>query len=573
MTSHEDLTSTEQPLSESASDQQEAETGNTKVSSAADANDYSRFDKVGADSDSISEDSDSDDDPEGDDQWPAEERLARAESCKSSGNDFFKSKDNAQAIKFYEKGLKVLKPLRDLEASVLDEEVCVQMTMLTCSLLLNSALVQSRSEKHKESKKLASEAIEALDGKHAKKLAADELQKQRVKALFRRGVAYARLGDLEEAKSDLVALLKVDRSNREAIREYNAVKQKLEKARASQQQQFAAAFKKASETGGVYGDKEAERKRAALRKIEEERKRREEWKKSTEASGSELSFEDWCKEEDKRAEEERKAQEAADKERREREAEERRQRAAEERRRREAARKENGDDSDIELDEEDRKILEETRKKGYCYFRTERSAEDERLLKQNQGPAKLSTAEASEANAAGNGNAFGDASEAVKRSASSTSAWNAGGTTWEERDVSKAAQEGLESILAKVRVTSEVSGQVYEASISKVESVDGDAQIVVARAKPAPVYDMEAKLKWQAKCVGSGGDSKTEARGKMHLPDIANGVEAHNLEVSVSTSRGFPEAHQANLNALLEKLEGEVCRKTWQFVSNLHEHL
>ncbi|GBG28945.1 41 kDa peptidyl-prolyl cis-trans isomerase [Hondaea fermentalgiana] len=511
---------------------------------------------------SVSSESSEDRDVE---NWPAQERLARAESCKASGNEFFKKKENEEAVKLYAKGLKVLEKLWKLDAEVLDEDVRVQLTTLTVSLRLNSAVAQSREEKWKEARSLASKAMDAIRSAHAAPVAEAEAKKHLVKALFRRGVAYARMGDLDEAKADLVSLLKMDRTNKEAVREYNAVKQKLEKARADQQQQFAAAFQKASQSGGVYGDKEAERKRAALRKIEEERKRRDAWKKATEADGSQVPFEEWCKAEDKRIEEDRKAKEAAEKAQREKEAEERRQRAREAREKREAE-----GDSDVELDEEDRKILEETRKKGYCYFRTQRSAEDERLLQQNQGPARLNSSTGESASPSPST----ASADAVKRSTSSTSAWNANGTTWEERDVSKAAQQGLEEALGTVRVETVVDGRKAVAFVDKVSKVDGDAQIILARGKPAGVYDMSASLSWKATCeVGPDGAEVTEARGTLKMPDIANGVDARNYDVSCTTKRVFEEPNKASLDPLLRLLRREVCKVTATFVENLPDRV
>ncbi|CAN0046407.1 unnamed protein product, partial [Choristocarpus tenellus] len=38
----------------------------------------------------------------------------------------------------------------------------------------------------------------------------------------------------------------------------------------------------------------------------------------------------------------------------------------------------------MDLDEEDLKIIEETKKKGYCYFRRTLSEQDKRLLEEEQ---------------------------------------------------------------------------------------------------------------------------------------------------------------------------------------------
>lgn len=58
-------------------------------------------------------DSDSSDSDDADPDISVDERLVRAESCKLSGNSMFRDKDNKGAIKFYKRGVDLLKVLED----------------------------------------------------------------------------------------------------------------------------------------------------------------------------------------------------------------------------------------------------------------------------------------------------------------------------------------------------------------------------------------------------------------------------------------------------------------------------
>jgi len=482
---------------------------------------------------------DSDDDSEGE-GWPAAERLARAESSKTAGNGKFKEGANEEAVEFYQKGVNVLEPLADLEPPALEEGLKKSQVSLLVSLQLNKAAAEIRLERWVMAAKSAGRALEQLD-RHGAKL--EDVGKNRVKGLYRRAQARAKSGDLEEAKADLVALLKIDRANKDALREYTRVKKQLQAIKEEERRQYAAAFEKASKSGGMYGDKEREKKRKMLEKIEEERKRRVQWKQETGNAGVEQSFEDWCKEDDRKREAERKKREDEEKERRKKEEEERMARLAEERRKRE----EEGDE--VELDEDEIKLLNETKKKGYCYFRTQHTEEEKALLSaaSHTKPAKISEA--------------GSAIQSVN-SAGSNSAWNANGTTWEERDVTAVAKAELKSCLSTVTASIESAGLRTSINVSAVKSVTGHAQVVVTRGKPAPMFDMSAKIKWAASIAphAQDGAAASTCAGELHLPDISTGVlEELDMALSV-TEPPADEAHHAVLEKALQSFKRDVRR-------------
>mmetsp|Transcript_19976 Transcript_19976/g.37113 ORF Transcript_19976/g.37113 Transcript_19976/m.37113 type:complete len:535 (-) Transcript_19976:212-1816(-) len=454
-------------------------------------------------SDTSGSEIDSDDD---DSSWPAEERVARAESCKATGNEHFKQGQNEDAIKMYAKGTQVLKPLVDLEPPELDAGVKQTQVELHVSLLLNQTAAELKLSRWSSATKTSTLALQQIDRSEAH---LQNPQMSRVKGLFRRAQSHTKVGSLEEGKSDLVALLKLDRSNKEALREYTRVKKILQASREQEKKMYSAAFEKMSLSGGMYKDQEIERKRKALKKIEDERLRRAKWKSEVENTrDKDMSFEDWCKKDDERIAEEKRKEEEERQARRKKEDEERAKRAAEARARRAA--EGNDDDDELELDEEDRKALAE--KKSYCYFRTEHTEEEKALLA-SSGHSKPSKIQS--------GDTAGEDEAAV------TSAWNANGTTWEEKDITSSAKEKLEAAL------SAVSGKITEGEIAvtKVTSVAGHAQIVVTRSKPAPVLDMSAKLKWTL----TPSDGSEAVSGTAELSDISTGV-LQDLEIKLLAS-------------------------------------
>jgi len=448
-----------------------------------------------------------------------EEKLVRAESCKESGNEYFKKQENAEAIKFYEKGIKIVG--RHCNDDIPLHDVKVKLISLLVSLQLNKAAAFNKLEDWKSSILSCDQSL-ALIEKNEKIIS--DVVTWKVKACFRRGTAHSKSGNLESAKSDLVAALKLDRSNKGALKEYNLVKRKLSECKAAEKASFSNMFSK-----GMYDDKEAARKRAALKAIEADRLLREQWNEQVKDGST--SFDDWCKEnEEKRL----KAAQL------EKEEEEERAKLREEERRRKKA--EQADDDDLDLDEEDLKAIAETRKKGYCYFRTERSAKDLELIGSTT-PVKIDTS-----------------NDAL--STTGSSAWNANGTTWEEKDITVLAKEKFHVHLHELKVESEIiPGHNVEMTTS-VSDVDGHAQLVVSRKKGgAPVFDLSAKLKWSLKY------NEEKATGTIAFPDIHNGVDINSVERTIKVTKSLKS--QDIQSASLLALERECCEALSRFVGAL----
>ncbi|CAN0557235.1 unnamed protein product, partial [Ectocarpus sp. 12 AP-2014] len=217
----------------------------------------------------------------------------QAMGYKDKGNVCIAAGDSTGAAKHYERGIKIVSTLGTDE----------QAKALLLSLRLNLALACTKEERYSDA---ASAATKVL-----------EVDAANVKALFRRGVARARLGALEDAKSDLLAVVKADPRNGGAKKELKAVRDRLVEHRKKEKESYGGLFDK----GPMYNDKEArrgsvERKKREAEALKRQKEEEEQWGKANEqrkADGKEeQTLEDWRKEK-------KEAEEKAKKEREEKE--------------------------------------------------------------------------------------------------------------------------------------------------------------------------------------------------------------------------------------------------------------
>ncbi|CAE7025504.1 unnamed protein product [Symbiodinium sp. CCMP2456] len=211
------------------------------------------------------------------------------------------------------------------------------------------------------------------------------LEKDNTKALYRKSLAAAQLdteGRLEEARADLMRLAVLEPSNREARELLVKVKERLKDLKQQEKERLSAAMK-----GGLY--QEQHKKHGKLQAAYEE-----EVKRRKEAGEDEISFEDFAKKAKEKEEElEKKQKEDAKKRKEEEQLEEEKRQLALENARRAAdgkaelsledwraevakkaqeARKRAEEVvkmDEAELDEEDKKLLKETKEKGYYHGR------------------------------------------------------------------------------------------------------------------------------------------------------------------------------------------------------------
>lgn len=322
-----------------------------------DANDYSRFpDSPDSDDELVTA-------SKGDkEELTLTDAISRANGFKDAGNCAFKRSDYKEAGLRYVEGIAILDSYQKKKGlSDFDD-----LKSLIVSLHGNNAMVLVKLENWHSAIVSASAVL--------------EIEKCNLKALFRRGVSYHKSGFLEEARCDLSTLLELESANIPAQKQLILVMKDIKGAKQKEKAAFSKMFQK-----NIYGDKEAERIARERKEEVQREKDNDEWIKSKlsrrKEGKEELSFEEWKK--DKKSTEEK-----ADKAKKDADEKFQKENAAridtERLERNKVTRTANSkndtpeideadSERDIEYDEEDNRILLETKKKGYCYFRNEQS--------------------------------------------------------------------------------------------------------------------------------------------------------------------------------------------------------
>lgn len=158
----------------------------------------------------------------------AQKVLEIAAACKDFGNTAFKSGDFSVALDKYEKGLRYLNEDPDLDGEPADTKA--RMNALRVTLNSNAALMNLKLQAWDECVRAASAALK-VDGIS---------DKDRAKALYRRGVAHTRNRDDDSALKDLEGAKKLAPSDAGITNELASVK----KAAADRLAKEKAAYKK-----------------------------------------------------------------------------------------------------------------------------------------------------------------------------------------------------------------------------------------------------------------------------------------------------------------------------------------
>lgn len=100
------------------------------------------------------------------------------------------------------------------------------------------------------------------------------------------------------------------------------------------------------------------------------------------------------------------------------------------------------------------------------------------------------------------------------------SAWNASGTTWEEKDTTDWCKKTLEECLLDTTSAyySEASseGTTYVAVVKKVKDLTGDASVAIAGGKKRYIYDFHVSVEYEI--ADEGGE--VVATGTLRLPEV-----------------------------------------------------
>ena len=474
------------------------------------------------------------------------EIVIKATALKEEGNALFKEDDLSKAARSYRKGINRLKPLNRNNTG--DE----QAKALLISLQNNLSMVCFKQNKLKLSRDVATQAL--------------EVDRENVKALYRRAVAQRKLGNIKEARDDLKQALKYDANNVAVRKELISIKKELEDTTAREKKQLQKAF--SSKGGGsfLYNDKEEEerkkqeeRQRKKQEQEEALKQRKVEWEddcvKRMAKGEPAISFEDWERE----RKEKEKAVEAARKE--------------EERIKREEERKARAttntsetvvvhDDSDDELTEKELAMLRGYKKtsdgRTTSYFTRELSEEEKAILG-NTAPQKLGSTTAVEPSII--------SPAAPVEGKGKVSAWNQAGT-WEEKNTTEWCTSQLRSKLFSANARPEAVGPNV-AVVTMVEALTGDASVAVVGGKKRYIFDYHAALKYE---VRDESVDEVIASGSFKLPDI-NSASHDELEVDVPAWTKAPSSELASSAAQCRtSLIGAVRNAVQEFVQDFNAH-
>ena len=116
---------------------------------------------------------------------------------------------------------------------------------------------------------------------------------------------------------------------------------------------------------------------------------------------------------------------------------------------------------------------------------------------------------------------------------SGTSAWNQGGTTWEEKNVTNWAKDTLTKALLETTFTLPSSSPAPNAlvTVTKVSKLDGHASVAVVRGKVRFIYEFHCQIEWNF----DKPDDELECHGTLSIPDIdgtialGEGYEIHDF--------------------------------------------
>lgn len=149
-------------------------------------------------------------------EWSAEEKYEVALRYKERGTELFKDFRIINAFHKFSKACKLLitlEPIADLE---LDKQLDYNINDLRLALYNNMAICQLKRKNYQ----------------HVITLCTKVLNKDRnnVKALYRRGVAYGSMGDNEKAIADLKVVLTLESSNHSAKEQFDVYNTRLQES-------------------------------------------------------------------------------------------------------------------------------------------------------------------------------------------------------------------------------------------------------------------------------------------------------------------------------------------------------
>ncbi|GIX60769.1 chaperone binding protein, putative [Babesia caballi] len=513
-----------------------------------------------------------------------EECVAEANALKEQGNAAFKAADYPKAIEEYRKAVEWLDKL---PAEVVEHDG------------MKSVLHSNISASY----------LGLADHDNAISAAEDALRWDagNKKAQYRRALARFNSGYLDQAKSECQAMLEEDAGNSNAKMLLVKISERRKMILEQQKKTFGALFNKAE---GLYKDRAEEMENKKQRRYDEY------IKAQREKGEEELDFEAWERkeeEEEQKREAERiekvKAEEAkksgenksdADKKRGEENSSEQPKSPTSD-----VASNKKPKQEESDVDEEDQKIIQETKKMGYCYFGKNKP---EGNLTTTREPQKINTS-----------------SGGTYVNSKSISSWNSQGTTFEEKDMSQWCKEKLNEMLAEISYVHDPMEKNPDANImellsnisfdqpedkenmqklqkaaelmhrstikvTSVENLECDAEIALIRASRRYVFDFSCALNFELSIStpldggsleglgfppnsGSGSDESSQAsptvyEGVLRLNEISSAMEKGKTYadcMAVRYKEALKPLHDEMLRGFMDDFKRVVSRKIEEF--------
>lgn len=168
-------------------------------------------------------------------EGPKEDKdlVVIAQDLKNLGNSFFKSADYTRASRKYEKAIRYLneKPVFDADDA---PELVKEFYAVKIPCYLNRGFCALKMERYAKAIKDMNSVLD-MDAQYL--TSAD-----RTKACFRRGSAYLKSGDLDNAKKDLESAKKLNPADAGVARELATVNAKLQAKREKEKKAYAKMF-------------------------------------------------------------------------------------------------------------------------------------------------------------------------------------------------------------------------------------------------------------------------------------------------------------------------------------------
>ncbi|EUD67653.1 hypothetical protein C922_01838 [Plasmodium inui San Antonio 1] len=400
-----------------------------------------------------------------------DERVKKALNLKLEGNNEFKKKKYQEAISKYKEGLKYIHKLENKNEKMIELEVAFYQNMSIC---------YSNVENHNQAYEYVKKVL--------------QLDKDNAKGLFRLGQIEFNRCNFDVAKEKIQDFIKAHPDNMEAKKLLKNILIKQNEHNKKQKQAFSQIFEKAS---GLYDDREKEIQRKKKEKYESY------LKSCAEKNEKIVDFDEWEVMEREKQNEEQKQKD----EKKQSKAEKKKSKYNDNMKKKSESLTSNttNNSSCLDIDEEDQKIIDETKKMGYCYFRKDIKEDDKKFFEKNM-PQKI------EHNISDDYNLYSNENKAI-------SAWNAAGTTYEEKDKSTWAKQKLEQCFKNIHFKNTEKSDLLNLNnqneynllnadypeilpiqylnkieVKEIKDLNVDAQIVVIRGTKRHIFELSCNL-------------------------------------------------------------------------------